>query len=317
MSTASGTATSYLNLLSLLRTFLTTDSTLVGLGQNWTEVHTVSTPYTDSHGDTVEYETYLQAPGLSGTETIFLNIQAYQNTVLDYYNWRMAGAVGYNSGSTFNNQPGQSPFEFSLMWNQPIPYWFFANGQRVIIIAKISTVYEPIYLGKFLPYATPGQYPYPVLVGGSSFTFNMRFSDTTDNHRAFFNPCSDQIYFVDGSWREFANKSAGGINQNQLGPAWQNVWPWFYDITSGLALTWAASDEDTGYPLMPAILSMGNPSNLAAIPYNILGELDGVFFIPGYSQASENTITVGSDTYQVFQNVFRTSAGEYMAVKVA
>lgn len=306
MAIASGTATDYLDLLSKLRTFLTTDATLTGLGQNWTELHTTSSPYTDSHGDTVEYETFLQAPGLSGTEEIFLNIQAYKNVVSDYYNWRMAGAVGYNSSSNFNNQPGQSPFEFIYLWNQSISYWFVANGQRVIIVAKVSSVYESAYLGKFLAYGTPGQYPYPVAVGGCGAFYNKRFSLATDDHRAFFHPGSMNVYYIDGTWQDFINKTiSGGITTQR------NVWPFLYEPGPQTVLTWAASDQDGGYPLLPAMLNMSVPAN------NLLGELDGVFFVPGYSQSSESTITIGGDTYQVFQNVFRTSAEDYMAIKQA
>jgi len=305
MATATGTATNYLDLLSKLRTFLTTDATLVGLGQNWAELHTVSTPYTDSNGDTVEYETYLQAPGLSGTEAIFLNIQAYKNVVQDRYNFRMVGAIGYNSSSTFVNQPGQSPYVYSCLWNQSTPYWFIANGQRVIVIAKISTVYESFHLGKFLPYGSPGQYPYPVAVGGTSRIFSKRFSDATDDHRAFFSPCSLQVYQVDGTWQEFINQTLTG---GSIAP--RHVWPFSYE-GSGTFLTWLAADQDGGYPLLPCILNMSLPSP------NLLGELDGVYFVPGYSQSSESVITISSVNYEVFQNVFRTGAADYMAVKMA
>ena len=304
MSTSTGTATSYLDLLNKLRTFLTTDATLTAAGQNWTELKTNSTPYTSGQ-DTVDFETYLKAPGLSGTESIYINIRAFHFTASDYYNWEMRAAQGFNTSQSFIAQPGISPSTYMYMWNQSIPYWFIANGQRVIVIAKISTVYEMAYMGKFLPYGTPGQYPYPVCVGGcGASNGDLRFSDTSFSHLAFWDPNGLQVCGPDNGWYLFQNFNTGGVMQQP-----NTVWPWVYYLSN--RPTWMSPNLDGGYPIFQARLEMLTPS------INMLGELDGVGYTTGNANSSESTINDGTNTWMVVQNVFRTGADNYCAVKMA
>src|ERR1700727_3462473 len=234
MSTSSGTATDYLDLLSKLRTFLTTDATLTGLGQNWTELKTNSTPY--SHTDasqvnTVEFESYLQAPGLSTTEQIFINLIAYTNAVSGLFNWRMTGALGFITGNTWFLQPGVSPQAFLYLWASSIPYWFIANGQRVIVIAQVSGNIEMAYLGKFLPDATPGQYPYPVFIGGTggdatpiggsngndTSAANRIHSDVTNFHGAFWDPAAAFHCDVSAGWQVWNHWNNGSDAPSSAG----------------------------------------------------------------------------------------------------
>lgn len=309
MSTQTGTATSYLDLLNKLRTFLTTDATLVAAGQNWTELATNSTPYSGQPGasDTVDFETYLKAPGLSGTESIYINIRAFHLTASDYYNWEMRGAQGYNSAQSFIAQPGVCAGTFMYLWNSSIPYWFIANGQRVIIIAKVSTVYEMAYLGKFLPFGSPGQYPYPVAVGGCGYSSaDLRFSDTSFSHLAFFDPNGLMVCGTDNAWYQFQNFNTGG-SMNQ--PPNNNVWPWSY--YSSNRPNQISANLDGTYPIFPARLEQLTPA------INLLGELDGVGFTTGNANSSESTINDGANTWMVVQNVFRTAADNYCVVKMA
>ena len=306
MSTQTGTATSYLDLLNKLRTFLTTDATLTAAGQNWTELATNSTSYTTGQ-DTVDFETYLKAPGLSGTEAIYINIRAFHNVANDYYNFEMRGAQGYNAANQFIAQPGISPSAYLYLWNQSIPYWFIANGQRVIVIAKVSTVYEIAYLGKFLPYGTPGQYPYPVAIGGCGYSNgDLRFSDTSYSHLAFFDPNGLHICDPANAWQTFQNISTGG----QVNPSPNNtIWPFVY--YTNLRPNWISANLDGTYTVFPLRLEQSSPS------FNILGEFDGVGFVTGNANSSESTINDGTNTWMVVQNVFRTSADYYCAVKMA
>lgn len=307
MSVSTGTATSYLDLLSKLRTFLTTDATLTAASQNWTELATNSTPYSYNPGtgntDTVDFETYLKAPGLSGSLAYYVNIRAYHNTSNDYYNWQVKGAKGYSAAVTFDNQPGVSPGASMYLWNQNIPYWFIANGQRCIVIAKVSAIYECMYFGAFFPYGTPGQYPYPLMIGGCGTNMDYRFSNNNSDHTFFADPQAVYICHVDGSWQQVQNASNGNYPTNHL-----NMYPFNYCLTGNQVPTQFTTNADGSYFLDPCVLAMTQPA------LNLMGELDGVAFVPGFAQASENTITVGGNTYLVFQNTFRTGANNYMAV---
>jgi hypothetical protein len=315
MSTATGTASDYLDLLAKFRTFVTTDSALVALGQNWTELKTNSTPYTvidNLQSNTVEFETYLKAPGLSTTESIYMQLQAYQNTAANLFNWRLRGAAGFLTGSDWFHQPNASNDAYVYLWNQPITYWFIVNGQRAIVITKVSTVYESMYIGKFLPYGTPSQYPYPLLIGGCGFQSdtgatdaNLRFSDTTPAHRGFFDPQGIYYCHPDSSWQLISNW--GGPNPNSQ----SIIWPWNFHVASTIRANFMEANLDGAYTVFPARFEAKVPA------INMLGEFDGVGFVTGFSNASENALTIGSDTWLVFQDTFRTALDNFCAVKFA
>lgn len=303
MSVSTGTATDYNDLLNKLVTFLTTDATLTAAGQNWTKLAQNTTGYT-YNGDNVVNEYYLKAPGLSTTEAIYLNFQAYNNVSGGYYNWRLAGATGYNSGQPFSAQPGISPFSYMTAWQNSIPYTFIANGQRVIVIAQIGTVYASCYMGKINTYATPSQYPYPVAVGGNANVNTTKYSDSTFANLAFFDPLALYLCWVDTSWQAAANYNTGGSGQASF-----NVFPFSYGNNgSSFSPSWMTTNLDGSYPLFAARLEMASPSA------NEIGELDGVFFVPGTAMSSGSTITVGSNTYLALQNVFRTGINNFAAI---
>jgi hypothetical protein len=287
-------------------TIATTQGAMSAAGSAWTELKYSSASYASGQ-DTVDAETYLKAPGLSGTESIYINIRAFHYTASDYYNWEMRAAQGFNSSAIFTAQPGISPQTYVYLWNQSIPYWFIANGQRAIIVAKVSTVYEMAYLGKFLPYGTPGQYPYPVAVGGCGYANgDLRFSDTSWSHVAFFDPSGLFVCDPANAWQQFQDWNTGG----SLNPSPNNViWPYVY--YGGNRPNWMSANLDGGYTIFPLRLQQSSPS------LNILGELDGVGFVTGNANSSESTVNDGTNNWIVVQNVFRTSADNYCAVKMA
>ncbi len=286
-------------------TIATTQGAMSAAGSAWAELATNATGYTTG-ADSVTFETYLKAPGLSGTEAIYIDLRAYYNTAGNYYNWEMRGAQGYNAANAFTAQPGTSGGTFLYLWNSSIPYWFIANGQRVIIIAKVSTSYELAYLGKFLAYGTPGQYPYPVAIGGSGYDMDRRFSDNTYAHTAFFDPSNLQVCLPDNSWLTFQNWNTGG---GSMPSPYNIVTPWNY-WGVGSRVSWQTTNLDGGYSVLPARIEQNSPS------INLLGEFDGVGFVTGNSNSSESTINDGTNTWTVFQNTFRTAADSYCAVKM-
>lgn len=328
MSAITGTATDYLDCLSQLRAFLKTDATLVSLGQNWTEIETNATSHTVTDGtqiNTVDFESYLVAPGLSGTEAIYINFQAYHNVTADIYNWRIKGAIGHltlGGANTFFTQPNASPDAVIPMWNQPLTFWFIANGQRVIVVVKIATVYESGYFGKFLPYGTSGQFPYPLAIGGATGSGiagvgdgleptlpNIRYSETSVGHACFFDPYNLFWLDVGNVWRVIGNYFAGTHHSSG---GMDSTWPYFYDDAANI--TFIETNLDGSYPLFAVRLSIGGSSGAAIAE---LGELDGVFCSTGFGSSSESDITVGSDHYYLFQNAFRTSKENYVALKWA
>lgn len=334
MSTATGTATDYLDLLAKLRTFLTTDATLVGLGQNWTELKTNSTPYTHTdlaQVNTVTFETYLQAPGLSGTEQININIGAFTNASTGIFNWRIQGAIGFLTGNDWFHQPGASPDAYLYLWNSSIPYWFIANGQRVIVIAQVSATYEQAYAGKFLPDATPGQYPYPLFIGGGggngalagtgtqggdTSAANRAHSDVSNFHAAFWDPACAFHIDIAGAWQVWNHWNNN--TDAHAGSATNQINPYADDGNTGAGETnvpggmkWLVTNLDGSYPLIPVRMEQVSPS------VNLLGTLDGVFATSGEANSPGSTYTVGGDTYYIFQDTFRSARQNFVAYKWA
>src|SRR5690606_2311309 len=125
-------------------------------------------------------ELVLQGPGLAGTDQI--NVGILSEAGSDYGNWKLRGFVGCNPVRTFDDQYKWSIAYDAMLMTSAMSYWIVSNGLRLVMVAKTGPYYEMVYLGLFLPYATPVQYPYPLLVGGSS-TSSTRWSNVSPNRR--------------------------------------------------------------------------------------------------------------------------------------
>jgi hypothetical protein len=263
------------------------------------------------------YELVLQGPGDDGLQQILVGIQTYYNVASDYYNWELQGYTGFQSGASFQAQPGAIPSvtTYSMpkvyLWNAAIPYWLTCDGSHIVMVAKVSTVYVSMYLGFCDAMGTPGQYPYPLVVAGSAGGADSppRWSSQYYDVSGFNDPRNNGSYFYsfllrlpNGNWQPFYNWSDGSAS------AHFNVWP--YGRIGNMIPDLGTEREslDGSVPLMRLLLT--DQTNK-----NVYGALRTAYWIPGFGQSSENTITVGGDTYWVFQNTYRTSARDYWAMK--
>jgi hypothetical protein len=305
--------------------------TIVAGGAAWqagdTIVFTMTPPWIQKRG--VAGSEYIwQAPGNGNEAQIFTGILRFSDAGADYDNWRLGGFSGFDSGLAFTAQPGALTRPVvPLLRVGSMPYWFVANGRRVAMVVKASTVYEAMYLGFFNAYANPTQFPYPLIVGGSmswtsepaSNSQNWRWSYSGNEHRAFpyphptSNSNHDQFQLrlrkPDGVWQGVAGtRSGGGLNGY--------VWPYGYTFSNVLP------NLDGSYPLLPIVLHAdeGNGGiypNITIVNPNIWGELDGVYAVTGHANAAENIVTVGRTDYLVVQNINRTTKTDFFAVKLA
>ena len=147
-----------------------------------------------------------------------------------------------------------------------------------------------MYGGLPLPYATPSQFPYPIMVGATlPSDSGTRWSDTSAGHSAFaYAPASLALRNVVGSW----------------------ISPDLHPTAPGSAALYnyrpAPGDS---YPLLPIELNDGGPNRYAY--------LDGVYFVPGYSAAVEDVVQIGGTDYLMVKNVFRNGVRDYFAVRLA
>jgi len=254
-----------------------------------------------------ERHVYLQGPGLSGTDAIYVVIRVYDIVGPDVRNWEILGCTGFNPASAYNAQPGGSTIRSYLTLNDDVdmPFWFFANGRRFICVFNVVNTYHACTAGFFLPYGPPAEYPYPMFCGGSAERENIRWSNATYNIGNFYDgplgsstaSCA-HIRHVDGTWLR-----VGSYNQSN-----STTRP----ITNLAACRLSFFSERPifdmdimasvggGYPLFP--VTIFTPENGGVV----YGELDGVCWTSPRDNTTESTITDGGDEFLVIQNTYRS-----------
>lgn len=295
-------------------------------------------------------EVILKAPGLSGADEIFTGIRSEYAAAPGWYNLFFNGYSGFdpNEQSWFSH-PGALPgvgsaYPLSVpmvpCWNTAMPYWFVASGRSFRLGLKVSTSYEGGYLGFYLPYATPQQYPYPLAVGGSLVpqdsyrSAEWRYSYANWRHGVYPAPGGDSvptgegvsatlyIRAAEGDWRYVANRPNSGVatadglygpNQGASAPyaptgGWRSVWPHCMNDQ------WTSGKRPYreclggGYMPQPCVILQRGPSPA------VFGELEGTFVVSGYQNSSENTTTINGTPAVIFQNAYRNTIHEFWAL---
>jgi hypothetical protein len=298
MPVLTGTATDHVDLFDQLRAFLTTAGPT---GPGWTELSNVGTSY------------IYEAPGLSGLEEIHVGLDYVESVSTDSFALLGWMFQDYNSLLGHLVQPGHSGVRYHPVWNTSMPFWFIANGQRCIVVTKVSTVYTASYFGKFLPYGAPGEYPQPYYLAMPT-TGNNRWSSTNESTRNFFDPGSGGIFLTPtASWLSVSNFLESSSTETPQSS--RNLFPFHADVGAVGNQTrdlYRALREnlDGSYNLRPLVILSSTPTT------DVFGELDSAYAINAFSAASEDIIEIGGDDYLVVQNIFRTARYYYGAIKL-
>lgn len=236
-----------------------------------------------------------EAPGYVGPDgqvKAYVGMRAYQSVASDYYNLSVATFTGYVNGNAFTVQPGYRESGVPAH-NQRIDYWLTVNDRRLAFALKVGTpVYESAYAGFMLPYATPRQYPYPIVCGGMlNGVPATRFSDTSQSF----------------AWKgNRANLAARWVTGSYITPL---TYPWGNGyLAGGWGIRPADGTATAQYPLPRVVLYDATP--------NIYGELDGIHYVSGFDNVVENTFSINGTTYVVIQDVFRTGFIDYFALRL-
>ena len=273
-------------------------------------------------------ERIFQAPGNDGTSQIFVGVLPLENAAASWYNWRVNGFTAFDASSEFYSQPGSisnvDPYGPMVpLSNTAIGYWFIANGRRVMGVMKVGANYECFYLGLIAPYMSPGQWPLPILVGGSLwfedepvFSSALYQSGTSHaRHTSFVLPFTPQyvaggialqssarIRKPDGVWRGFVARSDTYDVPND--PTIKGrVWPYYNGFRN------LKPDMDGTYPLFSVIY-------LDEAVDNLWGQPDGIRAVPGTSLAPEAALTNGIENWVAFPDVNRSTAGDFFAMRM-
>lgn len=279
------TASDYLDLLARVEAF--------AVLQGWTVHRSTYDELTDTDGELI-----LGAPGLSADKDIICAIKSTHDNPTDKFNWEIKGARQFN-GEAWASLSEQSTSRWFPLWNNAIPYWLVCNGQRLALVAKVSTVYMHLYMGFINSYATDAEYDYPLLIAGSA-TSNVRWSDQTSAMHAWWaaydSTKSADLWMPNGAWSTVFTTTV-------------SIWP-YMDTDDNIRV--AIQPTNNNYPLFPIVLYRYGSS-----PKGVFGEIDGLCYTPGAGAGTEDTIQVGLTDYLVAQETFRNTADSYIAMELA
>lgn len=273
-----GTASGHYDLLAKIKVFV--EATLP-VSQRYTVLRNIDT------GD--DREVIWKAPGLIGSDGMYLGLKTYQSVTSDYYNFKIGVFTGYVESSPFEAQPGTCTIKGIPLWNAAIPYWIVASSIGFVFFAKVENVYTSGIAESFFKYNTPFQYPYGVCCGGSLATDSAtRYSDTSYNNW-FMGGAEFELRPIDGAWES------------------PSVWPVQASRTMRNTTTLSTTAEGY-YRLHPLILFRADPDTF--------GEISNVFFISGFNNAVENSFLINSVPYIVMRNVWRVGFKDYVALRL-
>lgn len=280
-------------------------------------------------------ELIVSLPG-SGTDQIIFGMRCFTDVVFDIFAWELQGFTGFNNTLSFHEQPGAIPSYWPclpLNQNDPpdpntIEYWFTINTRRLTVTAKIGSTYQQAYLGFILPYGIPEQWPYPMLVGGSTFFEQNPFSPNANKPYRFsvtdwrvapywLNKIDDNnkgqacLREPGGTYRRFMEQNFSNFVPDEHFGKWTGTWPYIETVSDDYeGFKNMRPTIDGKYTLQPVIFIDGQTTN-------VYGELDGLKHVTGFSNAPENIIDVATQDWLALPAVFRNGQDEFIALKLA
>jgi hypothetical protein len=287
-------------------------------GQDWREEMNENTEDDEQNelfsGDCKQV--VLSNTGLSGQEAVIIGIRETKYPAETFYAWNLNGYTTFNPAGIWDqNYPWHGLEHYNdtyenydyhpslTLADDTMYYWIYSNQQRIIVVAKVSSNYESCYLGFGRRFGNPGDYPFPMLVGGSNSRSYSHVS-TSDYHTWFI--------------------STQRLENNY------NVW--LFDPTPNVVSWIGLTSQNRGTYVIPydswqdqSDLAPTNNGRRLFIPcyYTKYADdssacyfdLDGIYLAVGTSMQSEDLVNYDGKRYRIFQNCFRTKYYQYMAIE--
>ena len=256
----------------------------------------VPTSYNNSNGTYIPYS----------VNNVYLDSMAGYDNKLFYY--EQPGSIQQwlkSYGATEVNQP-----MFTVTENEKFYYWIFADTYRLIVVARMSIVYESMYIGFINPISSERQYPYPMYIAGNSSVSVGSWPNNKPGSFIFPSSNSGFLRRADGVWRAF---DAYGDTQAYPNPtANGTVFPYNCgnkNLVQNYMGTQTSSQDNM--LLIPVLLQTNNP-------VDVNGILRDVYWLSGTKDvSSEQILTYNSESYIVFDTKQERGANTYFAVKLA
>lgn len=329
MAFTTGTAANHTDLYNKLIAFLTTNADLVADDAAWTKAWT--------HPDGEAAGIVVRGPGLASAESIPVGLSLFIDPILDASWINITGMSGVISSATeMAGHRNVSPTKTRMFLDSaPMTYWFVASGRRFVVVVKISTVFETMYGGLFLPYADPTRYAYPYMIGGSA---GKKFSSSTPdswrsvytNHAhfpfAYYSTAGDQstalqILSPAGEWLIGVGALGGGQDGDLVVHPNREVQ--FLPYLDGVGSSYNNDGFQQNYThgaltaTKDGLLTMTYLHLVRhSVQEEVYGVMDGCFRVVGFANSSENLITLDGVDHLTVQNAYRTTVEDYWALKL-
>jgi hypothetical protein len=263
-------------------------------------------------------ECVIENTGLTGAEEVLLGIREWRYVAGAGYGWDLNGYTYYTTSMAWNvNSAQHGRTSYNTTWNRwdqmpmlpltngTLYWWLFSNRQRIVLVVKVGTGYESMYLGFGRRFSSPTDYPIPMVIKGSC--------------QGLFN------YTSAASWRQFICNN----EWTQLGYGLMII-----DPANTYVICGNASYYSTGIRMLPYNTfddTAGTVTDtIGATPYNLLSpvllvrpsvdqvfmDLDGVYHITSDSVLAEDLMYTDTEKLRVFPNITRTTFYDWMGVKV-
>lgn len=330
MAMETGVASHAGDLLLKLETFLTTNPALVAANQAWqvlkdNKVQPYDTNYNPNAIGEYQLNRCFKGGGLDGRDEIIVPMQLWVDKTKTEYSLIAYGARSWNNAEPLYNQWVNSNENnvrsCMYLWNAQMQYWFFANGRRFIVIAKVANRYMSMYCGFIMPSGTDVEYSYPLYIGanGANFRRNYQYTHSGSNVStgAFWKPTGD--------FQETRNRSNG----NLINPTGVNVRFCVSDTSSIYTVDGANVQLQSGGVVFPYHLNYKigktTDSQYVLLPIEfvqiyggtqVLGWLDNVFYVSGFENSPETVVTVNGERYICFPCMIQNGYNDYAAIKM-
>ena len=207
-------------------------------------------------------------------------------------------------------------FVYTSLRDTPMDMHLTISERRYIAGIHLGGLDAVMYAGAFLPYADPEEYPYPILLAGS--TNGLSAVDSTSN-TTLTRRSQGSVKMLDAG-RAWNDLGVGNIGRTSFTLRWQ-----IYPV--GLSGTSSSGGDGVPQRLGPNIFSLfplllvgtneGGVFNNRNQNY-MNGELEGIAWIPGDGVASGVEFTDNKgDTYRVFQSYGSADPYDHCALRLS
>lgn len=274
-----------------------------------------------------------EAPGYDAARRVFISARPFHRLIEGSSSIEFTYHTSYDvSISNFYGQAGggSNVSAFHAMNRSTVEYWFFCNNHRFIVVTQSGPAdFTSSYVGFMGAFATPNDYPFPLLISSTSSTNPTDFAISNVSSMA-----PDPAYGAMICKDMFGNNRIGGNRDGSVDgfrasgqPDYPFVWPFHFGKATDNNSTFPGNAGSGGYNSVDqTMFSFIVPTAQSELPifpaivcdkgYGLLGVMTGIFAIPGGDiLAAKQRLTIAGEDYIAFPNRTRRNRPSWMLIK--